>query len=149
MTAKAIALAHEIASLLKQRQVLAVTESFDTDGLPLVKVGTGVAGTAGALIKLVPQDWALAKDILGLTGNVYAPTKAQILFEGNNIAGAGADINTWAQLLPIIGEVLSRGCRTEVYTVANGVAPTAAGIIPGNLRAAFDGLVQYGMIGNQ
>jgi hypothetical protein len=149
MTAKAIALANDLASSLKQRQALAVAVSFDTDNLPLVKVGTGVAGAAGALIKLVPQDWALAKDILGLTANVYAPTKAQVLFESNPSAGAGADLMTWAQLLPIIGEVLARGCRTEVYTVANGVAPVAAGIIAGNLRATFDPSVQYGMIANQ
>ena len=36
MTAKAIALANEIASALKQRQALAVAVSFDTDNLPLV-----------------------------------------------------------------------------------------------------------------
>jgi hypothetical protein len=150
MTAKAHSIAKDIASNLKLRQSgLAVTESIDSDQLPLVRIGTGVAGTAGALIKVVPQDWPLAKDILGLTALQFGPHKIQVVVEANPSGGAGADINTWAQKLPILGEVLLRGCRVEIYESANTNAPGPEDIVAGNLKATFDPHPQFGMIANQ
>lgn len=150
MTAKAISLSRDIAANLRMRQTaLAVVESFDTDLLPVIRIGTGTIGDPGAVIKIVPQDWPLAKDILGNTALAFGPHKIQLVVEANNAAGAAADINTWAQILPILSECVLRGCRLEVYNSANGNAPGVEDITSGNLKASFDPHVQFGMIGNQ
>jgi hypothetical protein len=152
MTAKAVSIARDIASNLRLRQTaLAVTESFDTDLLPVITVGTNVAKAPGAQIKVVPQDWPLAKDILGLTALAFGPHKIQIVLEANAEAGDADedDVNSWAVLLPIIGECVLRGCRVEIYNSATADSPDLADITAGNLKASFDPHVQFGMIANQ
>jgi len=151
MTAKARAIAAEIASSLKFRTTLAIAESFDSDGYPLVQVGTGDAGDPGGLIKVMPQDWSLAKDILGNTATIYTPHVAKIVFEANAEEGGADedDVNTWAVLLPIIGEVVMRGTRVELYLSDNASAPDAAEIVADNLKATFDPMPTQGMIQNQ
>lgn len=149
-SAKAIALARSIASSLGLRQsALAVVLSFDTDESPLVKLGTGSIGAAGGLIKVKPQDWSLAKDVLGLTAAIYSPHVVQLVTEADPAGGAGANINTPAQLLLLLGEALARGCRVEWYQSANGNAPDAADITSGNLKASWDPSFEHGMIANQ
>lgn len=151
-SAKAIALARSIASELRLRQsALAVAESFDSDGSPLVKLGTGSIGAAGGLIKVRPQDWPLAKDILGLTASIYSPHVIQLVTEANYEGATDnvLDINTPAVLLLLLGEALSKGCRVEWYQSANGNAPDASDITSGNLKASWDPSFEHGMIANQ
>lgn len=149
-TKKALAMANEMAAELKQRQsTLAVAESFDSDQNPLVKVGTGTAGQKNALIKVMPIDWPLGKDILGLAQTVYTPHKVLVGFEANPAGGAGADINDWATLLVVLGVALSRGARVEVYESANGDSPDADDFISANLKAAYEPSMQYGMLSGQ
>lgn len=149
-TKKALAMADEIVSELKQRQTaLTVTLSFDSDQNPLVKLGTGTAGQKNALIKVMPIDWPLAKDVLGLAEVVFTPHKVLVAFEANNAAGAGADVNDWATLLVALGVALSRGARLEVYESANGDSPDADDLIAGNLKASFEPSMQYGMLSGQ
>lgn len=150
MTAKARALAAELASELKLRlPSLAISEDNDSDSLPLIKIGDGTAGSKSALIKVAPQDWPLAKDILGLTANVFTPHTIKLVVEGNKTSGAGADVLTWAERLPILGAIVARGCRVEVYETANGNAPDATDITAANLKATFDASAVHGMIANQ
>src|SRR5690348_11168024 len=67
-TAKAIALAHELADRLKNRKAisaLTIVESFDTDQNPLIALGTQASSDSAAfLIKIEPVSWPLAQDIL-------------------------------------------------------------------------------------
>lgn len=152
MTKKAHVIAADIAAELKLRLAsLTITESVDTDQSPLVKVGTGASGAKGCLIKVVPQDWPLAKDILGLTANVFAPHKIQLVFEAN-FAGTTdnvADNNSWVEKLAILGVVVLKGTRVEIYESPYGATVGAEDIVAGNLKATFDGSLQYGMLSNQ
>jgi hypothetical protein len=149
-TKKALAMAEELVSELKQRQsALAVAMSFDTDGNPLVKLGSGTAGQKNALIKIMPIDWPLAKDILGLASPVYTPHKVMVAFEANPAGGAGADVNDWPTLLVALGSALAKGARVEVYESANGDSPDADDLIAANLKASFDPSVQYPMVSSQ
>lgn len=150
-TKKALVMADEMISELKQRQsALAVSLSYDTDGSPLIRVGTGVAGTAGGLLKIMPIDWPLAKDILGLAADVYTPHVVKLNVEANNVAGAGADINTWAVQLLLVSVAVTRGARTEVYVSTAGTAPNATDLADSTkLQATFHPNVQYPMISSQ
>ncbi len=150
MTKKAHAIAADIASELTLRlPALVITEAVDSDLLPLVKVGDGSAGSASAVIKVIPQDWPLAKDILGLTATIFTPHKIQVVLEANPAGGAGADHLTWAQRLPILGVVLGKGTCVEIYEGAAGATIEAGDITSGNLKATFDGSLVHGMLSNQ
>lgn len=149
-TKKALVTADELANELKLRQsALAVAVTFDTDGNPLVKVGTGVAGSKGGLFKILPIDWPLAKDILGLASQVYTPHVVRLVVEGNASAGAGADVNDWTTLIALLGCGLSRGMRFEMYETPNGNAPDPTDFVSGNLKTAFEPNVQYPMVSSQ
>lgn len=149
-SAKARAIAKQLAAELRLRQsALAVTESFDTDGSPVITVGTNVAGAAGGLIKVTNQEWSLAKDILGNTANHFTPHVIQVGFEANPAGGAGADINTLAQLSLILACCFSRGTRVEVYASANGDSPDLADLVEANLKLAWDPSISDGIVANQ
>lgn len=152
-TKKALAMADELISDLNQRQsALTVSLSYDTDSNPLVKVGTGTAGQPGALIKVMPISWPLAKDILGLTAEIFTPHVIRLNVEAN-FAGTTdnvADINTWAQQLLLVAAVVSKGARVEVYLSANGTAPNATDINTATLMvASYESNAQYPMVSSQ
>src|SRR6266566_10098549 len=106
-TRKALAMADELVSELKQRQTaLAVALTYDTDGSPLIRLGTGVASTtgapnAGALIKVQPISWPLAKDVLGLSAEMFHPHVVKVNVEANyaSTVDTVADNNSPAQML--------------------------------------------------
>jgi hypothetical protein len=150
-TKKALAMAEELVSELRQRQkALAVALSYDTDGSPLVKVGDGGNGDAGALIKIMPISWPLAKDILGLDAQMFHPHVVKLGVELNNVGGGGADINTWAIQLLIVAACVSKGARVEVYGSANGTAPNVADLAnAAKLAAVYEPSAQYPMISSQ
>lgn len=149
-TKKALALADELISELKQRGFTTVSLSYDTDQNPLVRVGTGVAGATGALIKFSPIDWPNAKDILGLPAEVYNPHVARIAFEAPT-AGAGADVdpNTFATKYQLLAVLFARGLKTELYESAAGVAPVGGTFVSGNLKSTFEYSAQYGILQGQ
>jgi hypothetical protein len=138
---KSVAISKELADRLRSRglSTLGVVESFDTDQNPLITIGSGVAGTANFLIKVMPTNWPLAKDILGLAALQYTPTTIAIATEADPAAGAGADPTTRAQLLPVLGQCMEMGTHVDWYESANGTAPSAATIAdPTKLKASFD-----------
>lgn len=133
---KAIAMAHELADKLKLRFAgKVVTESFDTDGLPLISIsdGTPVAGEMNLVVKIAMYNWPLARDVLGNAANIYSPLVAQIASETDstsNILGVS--------VLPLIGELALRGLGIDWYKSASGTVPTATTFAtPSNLVASF------------
>ena len=121
MSYKAIEMAHELASKLTVRlPSRTVAESFDSDGNPMILVGTGLAAGNTFIVRIKPIDASLAKDILGLASPVYTPHIAQFMTE----ASAASDLGyiTWPTLAPAIAEVIELGARLEVYAVTNTVA---------------------------
>lgn len=141
MSYKAEAIAHESAANLKLRVSLTITEGTQgTD--PTLLIGAAAAGSTGAFVKIIASPTPLAFDILGLATVVPSPCVTQIAFEANPAGGAGADVNTYATILPILGEFVSRGTRVEIYLSANGTAPSNAAIT-GVPVASFDISAQY------
>lgn len=120
--------------------------SFDTDECPYFQIGTGGIGAKGGIVKVAPIAWPLAKDIFGNTATIFTPHMIQICTESNS--DAGSDINSPAELLPILATSCLKGTRVEWYKVANGVAPVLASIVVGNLKATYDNLY-FPMISSQ
>lgn len=150
-TKKALALAEDIASELKLRQTaLPVSVSADTDGNPLVFLGTGVAGTKNTIFKVLNVVWPLAKDILGLESQVFTPHVIRVGFEApTTTAAADTDPNTLQDKLLSLAVALSRGTRVEVYESAAGDSPDADDLIAGNLKASYEPSFQYGITNSQ
>jgi len=144
---KAQSIAHELADRLKARGIVLV-ESFDTDSNPLITIGDGVAGHQNALVKVLPLNWPLAKDVLGNTAFQYTPHVVQLGTETD--AGGSSSVLTIANLMPILQQSGDMGCRVEWYESANGVAPTAA--ILGDatkLKASYDPDLYHPVINGQ
>ncbi|NDD54170.1 hypothetical protein EBZ39_09885 [bacterium] len=150
-SAKALALAQSLADSLKRRLTLAVTLSFDADQNPLIRVGTGVAGTDGGLIKVSPIDWPLAKDVLGLDSPVYTPHVIKVCFEAAKAIAGPAISNpvTWKTRLALLAEAAVRGTRLEVFESDADSAPASSDMVAGKLRAAQEASPEYGMVQSQ
>jgi hypothetical protein len=153
-TAKAVEICKELFDKLKARlgTSLAITINQDASDLnPYIQIGSGVSNTPNATLKVMPQDWPLAKDSLGNTAPAYSPHKIALVTEAN-FAGTTdnvVDNLTRAQLLPILGQALYMGTRLEWYETAFATPPTIAGIVVGNLKAAIDPNVYRPMISSQ
>lgn len=149
---KARKLADQLADKLKLRLApLLVTQSFDTDGNPLISINDGSPATTekNAVIKIQPAPTdTLAKDIFGNKANQYTPHVAQLVTEAP-AAGSGAGVYLdLPTLVPILGEVLRAGARFEWYQSANTVVPVAASIT-GTPKAAFEPSLYWPAISNQ
>jgi hypothetical protein len=145
---KAIALRDDIAEELSQRQsALTVAKSFDTDENPLITLGDNGAGDPGCIIKVMPISQPLAKDILGLTQNVYTPHMLLINFEKDSTPG---DVNTTAQKLLPLAVVLARAARVVLVESTNGTAPNVTDIAnTAKWAATFEPSAQWGMLSSQ
>lgn len=144
--AKCFGLARTLKDNLAQRTALAVTESVDaTVGFPIMLVGAAAAGSPGARIHIVPEDWSLAKDVLGNSANIFSPSVIRICFETN---GTGDDVNAPADWLPIVGAAIQTGAKVEIYQSANGDSPDDADITGANLKATFNASARDGIIAN-
>jgi hypothetical protein len=143
-TARAIAWRDDLASELAKRLSLTVTKSFASDGAPALLVGAAAGGADGFYLKLTPVS-TIAKDVLGLSQNVYTPHVAQVAFEAD-YAGATdsvANVVTQKTQLTILGCLVAKGVKVEWYESATGTAPSESTIVAGNLKASFEIHPQY------
>lgn len=149
-TQKAIELSAYLAEALALRlSALAQSTSFDTDGNPLISVGSGTAGQKNLIVKVMPTPWPNAKDSLGNSAIQYTPHTVRLATEASAAAGVGTIFST-QDVLHFIGEILGKGCRVEWYQSANGVAPTATTINDSTkLQASFELSLQYPLIQSQ
>jgi hypothetical protein len=147
-TYKAQAMAKELADRLKARlnASLALVQGFDTDQSPYISIGAGTAASASAMIKVMPVDWPLAQDILGLTANSYTPHKICFVTEARATNGAYL---TRAQLILILGQLLLMGSKVEWYESTNGDSPDLDDITAAKLVASFEPDLYYPMISSQ
>lgn len=152
MSFKARELSANLAGELRIRMAgLTVAESYDSNGDPVISIGTLVAGSRSAIIRTKAIDWPLAKDVLGLASTIYTPHVMQLLTEANAGAG-GADTNdvlTSQDELTLLGAICKRGTLVEWYKTANTVAITVAGITAGNLTASYDAELYWNMLASQ
>lgn len=142
MSYKAIAAARELADALSRRlsaaavsTAVTVVQSNDTDGNPLITVGTLASTNACALIKVMDVSQPLAKDVFGNTAQTFCPIKVMLATEAEPLGG----------LLPkhtiaLLGEPAKRGILLEWYQSASGAAPAVGTFVVANLVATFDSL---------
>lgn len=141
-TAKALTFRGDLASSLAIRlPTLTQALSFGAGNQADMLIGTAGAGNDNAFIR-INQFTTAAVDVLGLAQNVFTPHVAQVVFEANPAGGAGADVGTWATRLSILGELIQKGIRVELYFSANTVAVSSAAIT-GAPSAVYEGHVQY------
>lgn len=137
---KSLALAGELVSELKIRfPGKVVTQSFDSDGNPTITVNDGspAAGEQNFFVKLMPISWPLAKDVFGNAANIYVPDVIQLATE-ETAASATVTLITAANMLQMLGALITKGCQVQWYTSDNGTAPTAATLVAANLKGTFD-----------
>lgn len=144
-TQKSLGLRDELASELKVRlSALAQVKSIGSLGEAELLVGAGTAGSDSVFVRISAIS-TINKDVLGLSQNVFTPHVAQVVVEGNVTAGAGADIGTWATRLAVLGCLVAKGVKVELYVRATGNAAAAAGIT-GAPTASFEIHPQYPMM---
>lgn len=155
MSYKAIEISAELADELKKRlPTLILTETSDGSGNPVISLtgdATPAAGEKVIFIRTTGIDWPLAKDVLGLASPVYTPHVIQLCTE-LNFAGTTdnvADILTAANLLAVLGCVLSRGTRVEWYQTAVATIPSVAAMIAANMTASWESNIYHGMQASQ
>lgn len=144
-TAKALAWREEIAAELRLRlSAIAQTKAFASDQAPTLLLGTGLTTTDSVFIKIAPVT-SLQVDVLGLAQTVFTPHVIQMVIEANYEGATDTvlDVGTWATRLAVIGVLVSKGVKVELYVMANGSTLSASGITSGNLKATFENHVQY------
>lgn len=134
-SAQAEAIAKDLADKLTSRQpfaagqaTLTVTLSYDTDQNPLISIGPGTTLTRSAVIKVMPESWANAKDSLGNTAPQYCPHVIMIAKEANYVGASDNVVDGLKSfdILAIYGASLLYGTKVEVWESANGTPPTAS-----------------------
>lgn len=131
-TYKSVASQRELIDLLKKEVAATLpvdVDSFDANGNPvsiLSADSTPAAGEKVVVIRTKAIGAFGAKDSLGNTQNDFSHHVIQICTEANNAAGAGADILTPVELLPIIVECGRRGSFVEWYVSTAGTVPSTA-----------------------
>lgn len=156
VSAKAIEIAHNLASNLLQRgsagllsttygSAVPVVESFGSTGLPLISFGLLTSTNKGALIRVGPYNWNLGTDILGNTAAIYTPTLIQIGIElaPNGVMELVANSSLFQAIL---SECANTGCRVEIWGSASGSTVTEANAFTsGTLETWFENF-QYPMV---
>jgi len=145
MSAKANSLALELKDALTQ-QGFTVTTSFDTDGQPLIRVGTAGVGNQTALIK-IDQVAPLGTTSEGGTAREYTPHIAQIVLETS--ATANLALMLEASELLLFCTVAKFGMRVELYMSANGNATGVEDIVAGNLKNTWHPSPKYKQLSSQ
>lgn len=141
-TIKAVAIARELIDLWTKEvsaSFASIAETFDASGNPLITLsdGTPVAGEKVVVVRVRPIPWT-ATDVLGNTSQVYCPHVVDFCTETN--AAGTPNILTTVELLPVIGEIVKRGCLVNWYQTANLTVPDSTTFIAGNLKASFGDL---------
>ena len=119
--------------------------SADSNGQPVLTLSADSSPATGekvVVIRIQPNPWTLATDVLGNTAIQYGPHVIDICTE-KNYAGATddvADILTPVELLPILGDVIMTGCLVRWYQTANGTVPSASAMTSSNLIASYGDL---------
>ncbi len=146
-TFKATAMRDELASELAIRLPTKVQlKAFGAAGEADLTIGDTSAFAAGedAVFIRFTGVTSLQKDVLGLAQNVFTPHIAQVVVEGNPVGGAGADVGTWATRLTVLGCLVAKGIKVELYVRANTNAVGSAGIT--GTPASFEIHPQYPMM---
>jgi hypothetical protein len=148
-TQKQVVLLDAIAEELSRRlpAITSQTKGQDSQQNPQLVLGAGTAGAAGCYIRIIQQPWT-AKNVLGLTNDVYTPHVVQVVFEANPTPGAGADINSLATLSTVIAVCARKNTALEIFQETTGAAPGEADCVAGKLQVRLDATIEHGILTN-
>ena len=136
-TAKSLALLNELASELAVRiPTIAQVKSFGAASEARLALGAGTSDSDSVNVQIGAVD-SIMKDVLGLSQNVFTPHVAKV---GIEAASTGA---TWATRLAVVGCLVAKGVRVELYERTHGTGPAFADMTTGNLKAVFEVHPQY------
>lgn len=124
-----------------------LVQSYDTDGNPILTFSadaTPAAGEKVVVIRIKPISRSTALTSIGTAADIYAPHLIQICTEANyaGTTDSVADILTPVEILPVLGDVISRGAITEWYVSASGTLPAVAEMTTANLKATYESIYQ-------
>ena len=114
--------------------------TFDTDQNPLIKLGTGIAGAAGGMVKVAPLNWPLSQNIIGQQAPNYG--SQSVIQYAREASVAANTMELQAAINLVVG---NRGTQVEFYECTNGVVPDQSQIIAGNLKYTYQPSTQWGM----
>lgn len=120
---KAISAARQMKEDIVLRSGLAVVDSFDGSGNPVLTVGTATSTNQGCTIRIKMAD-TVQVDGLGLTQRVFTPHIVQLIVEESGTANVG--VLTSVNLSKILAELLKHAMRVDIHLVINGENPTLA-----------------------
>lgn len=123
---KAISAARQMKEDIALRTGLAVVDSFDATGNPVLTIGTATSTNQGATVRIKMVETPMV-DGLGNSQRVFAPHIVQLIVEES--ASAGVAVFNAANMLRVVNDILKHGMRLDVYLAANGQAPTIAGAV--------------------
>ena len=144
VTQWALETAAELAQELAMRLPLisgGISTTFDTDGCPVLQVGTSGAGNDGGIIKVCPVT-SLGSDILGTDQRVYSPHEIQIGLE-KDVTGTSLGLVLLATAVAMLGASMARGTTVKVFAEDNGTAPVVGTLVAAKLKATFSPNLQF------
>lgn len=123
---KATAISKRLADDLRARgfTTLGITETFDTDGYPLITVGASSPGGRNAVIKTMQYSQPLAKDAFGNTANQFGPHV--VMFATEVHPASSGDTITVVDQAGLLTAVINTGCYWQWWQEAVGTAPAAS-----------------------
>lgn len=144
-TAKAIALARDLADKLSKRYagsatINTVRQAFDSSGWPLIFCSVGANEAEGQpviLIRISNPDM-VSKDVFGGATNAYAPHILEMGYELT--ATSNKAFPSLADAAVAQSESIKTSCRYQLKEIANGSAVTAANLAATSPAADIDDL---------
>jgi hypothetical protein len=122
---KAISAARQMKEDIYLRTGLAVVDSFDANGNPVLTIGTATSTNQGCTVRIKMVD-TVQVDGLGNAQRVYTPHVVQLITETSLVAGVS--YLTTSNLSRILFELTKHGIKVDIYMPAQGQAPTVANI---------------------
>ncbi len=139
-TAKANSIARQLKEDLALRlSSLAIADGYDASGNPQVTLGTLLAASESAYIRVIPES-TIQVDGLGLTQRVYTPHIIQIVLE--MFTTTNLTYMTAPKLMLLLGECLKHGTKVELYLSDNTDVVAVGEIIADNLVQTWSHLWQ-------
>ena len=139
----ALVIADELATEIVARTGLTAVQSLDSDGNPLILVGTEADKGPGGRIKVKPITF-VTYDVLGLASTIFGPHEILIGFEADGVTTGSYDpCTTTAQRFLIAAAAVSMGCTVKLYESSFGDFFDVADFVDAKLVATFDKQSKY------
>ena len=116
-----------------------VTQGVDASGNPTLTINDGspAAGEQNIFLRVLESP-SIGVNSIGQTQDSYGPNIVQIAMEDSAVAGT--TLVSLKNIMRLVGDVFTMGCRVEFYEETTGTAPTVTSIAAGKLVYTWDDL---------